>query len=197
MVAHPSLQAFSDDPAMRGIKPRLSALRVSRVTPATATARDYMRPLKNISRQSVKVYPAINARVRYSRPNTTPTKPSVVVSLDVDVTPFANCPILLTKVYIKINGGNIEDLNATSAMILPIKTLPQDDITFLYRVMSDDLDQTNKSQIRVLDIEIEAIVKLSESCQSKITMDWSTSLDFTPPVNPGFGHPTQVCSFTF
>lgn len=178
---------------MRGIKPRLSALRVSSVTPATAAARDLMRPLKNISRQSFKVYPAINARVRYSRPNTTPANPSVIVSLDIDITPFAICPILFSKVDIKINGGSIEDLSATSDMILPMTTLPRDDITFLYRVMSDDLDATNKSQTRILDIEIEAIAQVSGLCQPKMTMKWSTSLDFTPPVNPGYGHPTQVC----
>lgn len=60
------LEAFNDDPALGGVVPRLSALRVSRVTPAALTAREMMRPLKNISRQSVKVYPAINARVRYA-----------------------------------------------------------------------------------------------------------------------------------
>lgn len=187
------MKAFSNDPAMGNIKPRLSALRVSRVAPATQAARDLVRPLKNISRQSIKVYPAINARVRYSRPNVTPTNPSVVVSLDIDITPFANCQIILSKVDIKINGGSIEDLNAISGMVLPMKSLPQDDITFLYRVIADDLDATNKSQIRILDISIEAIARLSEKCQPKIAMHWTTSLDFTPPVNPGFGHPTQVC----
>lgn len=165
------------------------------MTPATAAARDFKRPLKNISRQSFKIYPAINARVRYSRPNTTPTHPSVVVSLDIDITPFASCPISLSKVDIKINGGSIEDLSAVAAMVLPIKALPQDDITFLYRVMPDDIDPINKSQIRILDIEIEALAELADVCQPKIAMHWSTSLDFTPPVNPGFGHPTQVRPF--
>ena len=176
---------------MGGIKPRLSALRVSRVAPATQTANELMRPLKNISQRSIKVYPAMNARVRYSRPNSSPTNPSVIVSLDVDITPFANCEVMLKKAEVKIIGGTVEDLNRVSGMILPITSLPQDDITFLYRLEPDDLDATNKSQIRTLEISVLATANLSETCQPELSMFWTTSLDFTPPVNPGFGHPTQ------
>jgi hypothetical protein len=186
-----TLQAFSDDPAMGGIKPRLSALRVSHVAPATQMAKELMRPLKNISRRSIKVYPAMNARVRYSRPNSTPTSPSVIVSLDVDITPFTNCEVTLKKAEVKIIGGTVEDLNEVSGMILPITSLPQDDITFLYRLEPDDFDATNKSQIRTLEISVLATANLSENCQPELSMFWTTSLDFTPPVNPGFGNPTQ------
>ncbi|CZT50302.1 uncharacterized protein RSE6_11259 [Rhynchosporium secalis] len=185
------LEAFSDDPAMGGVVPRLSAQRVSRVAPTAQAVRDMMRPLKNISRQSIKVVPAINARVRYSRPATTPSNPTVIASVDVDVTPFANCEVILTKVDLKITGGNVEDLNAVSGMTLPINSLPQDDITFLYRLYPDDLDATNRSQIRSLEISIQATANLSDVCKPIIFMHWTTTLDFTPPVNPGFGNPTQ------
>jgi hypothetical protein len=177
---------------MGGIKPRLSALRVSRVTPITQTARDLMRPLKNISRKTVKVFPAINARVKYSRPNTTPQNPAIIVSVDLDITPFANCQIVLRKVELRMNGGSVEDLNAISGMVLPITCLPQDDITFLYRLIPDELDTTDKLQIRTLEISITATAMLSTDCQSQISMNWTTTLPpVTPPVNPGFGHPTQ------
>lgn len=150
-----------------------------------------MRPLRNISRQSIKVLPAINARVRYSKPSATPTSPVVIASVDVDVTSFANCEVTLQKVEVKINGGNVDDLSAMSGMILPIVSLPQDDITFLYRLCPDDLDTTSKSLVRTLEISILAKAKLSDVCQPDISMQWTTSLDFTPPVNPGFGNPTQ------
>ncbi|CAL3964133.1 hypothetical protein PZA11_001564 [Diplocarpon coronariae] len=185
------LEAFSDDPAMGGIKPRLSALRVSRVAPTAQSATDIMRPLKNISRQSIKVIPAINARVRYTRPNTTPSNPTVIASVDVDITPFANCEVTIQRVELKINGGDVEDLNAISGMALPLKSLPQDDITFLYRLCPDDLDVMNKSQVRNLEVSVQAKAHVSSLCQPDISMHWTTSLDFTPPVNPGFGNPTQ------
>lgn len=177
---------------MGGIKPRLSALRVSRVTPITQTARDLMRPLKNISRKTVKVFPAINARVKYSRPNTTPQNPAIIVSVDLDITPFANCHIVLRKVELKMNSGSVEDLNAISGMVLPVTCFPQDDITFLYRLIPDESDTADKLQIRTLEISITATAKLSTDCQSQISMNWTTTLPpVTPPVNPGFGHPAQ------
>jgi hypothetical protein len=185
------LESFSDDPALGGVKPRLSALRVSRVAPVTQGARDLMRPLKNISRNSIRIYPAINARVRYSRPNTTPTNLSVLASLDVDITPFASCEITLREVDLDITGGSVENLNSIPGLTLPIKCLPQDDITFIYRLLPDDLDMTNKSQARTLSISITASAHLTSACVPKISMQWTTTLDFTPPVNNSFGHPTQ------
>jgi hypothetical protein len=186
------MKAFNGDPAMSGIKPRLSALRVSRVSPVTQSARDLMRPLKNISRRTIKVFPAINARVKYSRPNTTPQHPAIIVSVDLDITPFANCEIVLRKVILKMNSGSVEDLNAISGMTLPLTCFPQDDITFLYRLIPDELETTEKVQIRTLEISITATAKLSTNSESEISMNWTTSLPpVTPPVNPGFGHPTQ------
>jgi hypothetical protein len=185
------LESFGDDPSLGDVKPRLSALRVSRVAPGGLAGREMMRPLRNVSRQAIKVYPAINARVKYSRPGMSPTNPSVIASLDVDITPFAGCEIMLTKVQLDVTGGSIEDLNTAPGMKLPITGLPQDDITFLYRITPDDLDVTNKTLIRALDISIAATANWSAVCKPQISMSWTTSLDFTPPVNPGFVLPTQ------
>jgi hypothetical protein len=186
------LESFSDDPALGGVKPRLSTLRVSRVAPAIATGRGLMRPLKNVSRNSIKIYPAINTRVRYSKPNSTPANPAVMISLDVEVAPFANCEVVFTKVQVEVLGGSVEDLNKVQGLILPIKCLPQDDITFLYRALPDDRDITNKSQVRGLSIAITARANLAKTCQPHISTRWTTTLDFTPPVNPGFGTATPA-----
>ncbi|RAL63799.1 hypothetical protein DID88_003443 [Monilinia fructigena] len=116
------LEAFNGDVYLKGIKPRLSALRVARVAPSAQIARDLARPFKNISRQSIKVYPAMNARVRIS---------------------------------------------------------------------PDDSDATNKSRIRAIDISITATANVGNVCKPQIAMQWSTSLDFTPPINNGFGQSTK------
>ena len=183
------LEAFSGDAYLKGIKPRLSALRVARVAPAAQIVRDLARPFKNISRQSIKVYPAINARVRYSRPNVTPNNNSVIASLDIDITPFVNCDIVLTDIQIKVHGGQVRDLNQISGLILPIICRPQDDISFLYRILPDDIDVTNK--FRAIDISITATANVTTVCKPQIVMQWSTSLDFTPPINNGFGQPAK------
>ncbi|KAG9248019.1 TRAPP trafficking subunit Trs65-domain-containing protein [Calycina marina] len=185
------LESFMDDPALGGIRPRLSAMRVSRVAPATQLSRDLIRPLKNISRQTIKCYPAINARVRYSRPNGTPNYQTVIASLDVDITPFANCEITLDKVRLVIVGGKVDDLNDVHGVHLPLSCFPQDDVTFIYRLEPYDLDVTNKSLVRALEISIEATANLSATCQPRLEMRWTTSIDFTSPVNAGFGNATQ------
>lgn len=185
------LESFSGDPSLEGVKPRLSALRVSRVAPAGLVAKEMLRPLRNISRQAIKVYPAINARVRYSRPNTSPTNPAIIASLDIDITPYANCEMLVWKVELNLKGGNVDDLNSASGMKLPIKSLPQDDLTFLYRITPDNPDVPNKSLVRSLDISVAATANVSPVCTPQISMSWTTAVDFTPPVNAGFGLPAQ------
>ncbi|KAB8289702.1 hypothetical protein EYC80_010613 [Monilinia laxa] len=185
------LEAFSGDAYLKGIKPRLSALRVARVAPSAQIARDLARPFKNISRQSIKVYPAMNARVRYSRPNCTPNNTSVIASLDIDITPFVDCDIVLTNIQIKVHGGQVQDLNEIPGLKLPVTCRPQDDISFLYRILPDDSDATNKSRIRAIDISITATANVANVCKPQIAMQWSTSLDFTPPINNGFGQPTK------
>ncbi|KAF7895127.1 hypothetical protein EAF00_006941 [Botryotinia globosa] len=185
------LEAFSGDAYLNGIRPRLSALRVARVAPAAQIARDLARPFRNISRQLIKVYPAINARVRYSRPSSTPNNTSVIASLDIDITSFVNCDIILTDIQLKVHGGQVQDLNQIPGLALPITCRPQDDISFLYRILPDDIDVTNKSQIRAIDISITANANVTTVCKPQIVMQWSTSLDFTPPINNGFGQPTK------
>jgi TRAPP trafficking subunit Trs65 len=184
------LESFNNDPALGGVKPRLSALRVSRVIPATQVSKDLMRPLKNISRRSIKVVPAFSVRVRYARPSTTPSNPSIIASLDVDITPFAGLEIQLETVTFKVIGGVVEDLNNTQGMKLPMKCLPRDDVTFLYRVRPDDLDNTNNN-IKPVQVFVTAKVTVSDICRPQISVRWQTSIDFTPPVNPGFGQPSQ------
>ncbi|KAI1004373.1 hypothetical protein K3495_g3836 [Podosphaera aphanis] len=182
------LEAFSDDPSIPGVKPQLSSLRVSRVTPTIQAALESSRPLKNISRQSMPVHPVINARVKYSRLSTTPKNIGLIASVEIDTTPFTDCRITLTQVKLELNGGIVEDLSAKSGLSLPTVTLPQDNITFLYYLNPEELD--SNTALRDLFIHISATVDLSSICQPRINMRWTTSISFTPPVNPGFGTPT-------
>jgi len=164
---------------------------VSRVIPATQLAKDLLRPLKNISRQSIRVFPAFNIRVRYTRPYSTPSNPSLLASLDIDITPFAGHEATVQTVKFILTEGSVEDLNAVQGMALPLTCLPRDDLTFLYRLRPDDLEIV-KTNIRAAHISITAKVLVSEDCQPQISMQWQTNVDFTLPVNPGYGHPSQA-----
>jgi TRAPP trafficking subunit Trs65 len=182
------LESFNNDAALGPVKPRLSALRVSRVIPATQVTKDLIRPLKNISRRSIKVVPAFSARLRYARPNSIPSKPSLIASLDIDVTPFAGPEMVLEKVNFTFSDGIVEDLNTIRGMALPLTCLPRDDITFMYRLLPNGTD----SNIKPVQISVTAIVKVSDTSEPHISMQWQTSIDFTLPVNPGFGQPSQA-----
>jgi hypothetical protein len=185
------LESFGNDPELSVFKPRLSALRVSRVAPATQVATDLMRPLKNISRRSIKVYPAFSTRVRYARPNTIPTNPSITASLDVDIAPFAGHEVVLESVSLTVTEGLVEDLNEAQGISLPMACLPRDDVTFLYRVKPDERQENTKTNVKIVQIHVTASVHVSESCEPHISMYWQTQIDFTPPVNSSFGQPSQ------
>jgi hypothetical protein len=184
------LESFNNDPELGAVKPRLSALRVSRVVPASQVAADLTRPLSNISRKSIKVSPAFSVRVRYARPNTIPSNPSITASLDIDITSPAGQEVVLETVKFVVTEGLVEDLNNAQGMVLPMACLPRDDVTFLYRLRQDEQD-TSRGNVKPVQILVVAKVKVSKTCKPHISMRWQTSVDFTPPVNPGFGQPSQ------
>jgi TRAPP trafficking subunit Trs65 len=175
------LESFKDDPALQDALPRLSALRVSRVVPNTQVARDLLRPMRNVSQRSFAAVPAVSSRVRYSRLNTNNGKAALIASLDFDVTPFADCEVVLEKLEINMAGGTIEPLTGGMGMKLPITCRPRDDLTFLYRLIPDSNaspSTVQRSNARILDVSIVATALVSDTCRPQITMRWRTSADF-------------------
>lgn len=188
------LESFGQDPMMVGdSKPRLSALRVSRVMPTTSVGRDLMRHFKNISRRSFKAFPVVATRIKYCRPNITPNSQLMIGSLDVDVLPISGCDVILDDIHITMPDGTIDDLNKIQRLSLPITCLPLDNLTFLYRLSPKESlgDMAVKSHLRTLDITIRVSAAVKEDCKAHIIMNWKTSVDFTIPVNPGYGQPSQ------
>lgn len=186
------LESFGSDMSLP-VTPKLSALRVSRVVPATKTAKDLMRPFRNISRREVRALPPFSARIKYSRPTSSASDPQLLASLDV--TSYSACDIVLKKVDLSIIGGSVENLGKSQGLTPPVTCHPNDDVIFIYRLSHDDhLEATSKthSQVRVLDITIDAVAKISETCHAPISMQWSTGVDFSLPVNAGFGIPSQA-----
>ncbi|KAK2072998.1 hypothetical protein P8C59_007313 [Phyllachora maydis] len=139
------LEAFASDPAFRGVKPRLSALRVSRVAPVTHM-NEHMRPVRGLQGFKRRIYPALHARLRFSRPNTTPPSLALIVLLELDFTPFFD--------YI------------------------------VSRDLTRDLDTA---------LEVMALIQPHgpNRCVPRLKMAWTTAVDFTLPLNPGFGQPVS------
>ncbi|KAI5287930.1 hypothetical protein KEM54_005609 [Ascosphaera aggregata] len=140
------------------------------------------------------VIPIANARVRYSRVNTTSTRPITIASLDFEITPLTNHDVILDKADLTVPDGRIECLTKASGFAPPVTCRTRDNVTLLYRLtLKEDIDISSAAttSIFTLDICIKATVLLSDDCQPKITMQWRTNIDFSVPVNPLFGAPMQ------
>lgn len=184
-------ESFNGDPALGDAIPRLSALRVSRVKPVSPSDADSFSPLRIAPARPLRILPAFQLRARYARPNNTHSNPCIFASLDIEATPWAGNSLSLTKADFKLIDGTVEDLNTAPDMALPMDCLPKDDVTLVYRLSRSPLEQTS-SPIKPLHITVSGTVNVSPSCLPKITMIWVTNVDFTPPVNPGFGNPSAT-----
>lgn len=186
------LESFADDPMLGGIQPRLSALRVSRVAPITQTKQP-LRLFRGMQSLRLRVFPVVHTRVRFARPNTSPPSPALIALLEVDFTPFFDCEAALQKIDLAVTDGTVDDLNSQDLMALPLHCVAHDHLTFLYRLAPRQLDIISKHPSRELVITVEVAVLVQpeggDPCTPKLTMSWTTPLDFTLPVNPGFGTP--------
>ena len=181
------LESFANEPALGGITPRLSALRVCRVAPLTSD-RDRARPIKTQPNVSVRIYPAIQYRVRFTRPNTAPPSRTIIVMLELDFTPFLDCEILIKRVGLTVPHGHIDDLNDSAMMAPPLRCVAHDHVTFLYRILPADLHYPPEEPVQDLEITIDATALVQPKiCQPQLTISWTTKVDFTLPVNPSFG----------
>ncbi|KAF7551706.1 hypothetical protein G7Z17_g4839 [Cylindrodendrum hubeiense] len=180
------LESFSSDAALDGVKPRLSALRVSRVAPVTRP-QDLMNHIRAQQQLELKIFPVVHTRIRFSRPNTAPSSAAVIALLEVDFTSFFDCEVSLDKISMSIPDSVVESLNDDAGMQLPLSCVSHDHITFLYHIAPHELDVTLKNPTRDLEITISATAHIVPGrCTPSLTMSWTTNLDFTTPVNPGF-----------
>ncbi|GKT97796.1 hypothetical protein FLAG1_00204 [Fusarium langsethiae] len=184
------LESFGSDAALGGVKPRLSALRVSRVAPVTHS-QDVTKHIRALPQIQHKIFPVIHTRIRFSRPTTAPTSSAVIALLEVDFTSHFDCEITLDNIDLSILDATIENLNDDAGMQLPLACVSHDHITFLYRIAPRQHDVTVKNPMRELDITISATAQVIPGhCTPTMTMSWTTQLDFTLPVNPGYGSAT-------
>jgi hypothetical protein len=187
------LESFANDPLLGGVVPRLSAQRVSKVAPLTKP-KDALHRISGLQTLKLKIYPVLHTRVRFSRPNTTPPSASLIALLEVDFTPYSDCEVKLDKLTLSVTDGTVDDLNSQDGMSLPLSCVAHDHLTFLYKLSPQQRDIVSRNLARDLLITIEVLVLVRPDdepnpCTPRLVMTWTTALDFTPPVNPGFGQP--------
>jgi TRAPP trafficking subunit Trs65 len=188
------LQALSSDPALNSTTPYLPASRLLRVVPAAQKE----APVHNLRQQSqhpIRIVPAASARIRCSRLNTFSSRPVTIACLDLEVTPFVNCDVVFDKADVILSDGQVEDISNSPELQPPIVLRPRDDVTLIYKLIPEygpEAYLSTTSLVSTLDISLEGVIRLSDDCQPRIFMQWRTNVDFSIPLNPTFGGPSQV-----
>lgn len=188
------LQALSSDPALNSTAPYLPASRLLRVVPA-AQKEAPIHSLWQQTQHPVRIVPAASARIRCSRLNTFSSRPVTIACLDLEVTPFLTCDVVFDKADVILSDGQVENISNEPELQPPIVLRPRDDVTLVYKLIPEYGPESYLSTtalVSSLDISLEGVIKLSDDCQPRIFMQWRTNVDFSIPLNPVFGGPSQV-----
>ncbi|KAH8693182.1 TRAPP trafficking subunit Trs65-domain-containing protein [Talaromyces proteolyticus] len=188
------LQPLSTDTSFKSVAPFLPASRLLRVVPATQKE----APVYNIWQQTqnpIRIVPAASARIRCTRLNTFSSRPTTIASLDLEATPFLGCDIVFDKADIVLFDGQAENMSNVEELQPPILLRPRDDVTLMYKLIPEYGPESYLSTtalVSMLDISLEGVINLSGDCQPRIAMQWRTNVDFSMPLNPTFGGPSQT-----
>ncbi|KAI5295391.1 hypothetical protein KEM52_001549 [Ascosphaera acerosa] len=193
------LQALADDPASkqyRGLT--LPSSRLQRVVPMTPPDGSIGR-VQQARSQPINIILAAMARVRYSRASSVSSQPATIASLDFEVTPQAAHDVVLEAANLSIPGGYVDCLTSATGFAPPIVCSPRGDVTLVYRLRPPQ-DSTSTAgaagssttaSMFDLDIAVRATVLLSDDCRAQLSMQWRTHVDFSLPLNPSYGAPTN------
>lgn len=167
------LQPFANDPGLGGLKPHLSALRISRARPTTPITKQLLRSLKSGPRRLFRAAPSFLWRVRFTRLPSPALPHAIIASVDLEVTPFAGSDVLFEKMDLKLSSGQVEAI----APPLPLRSRPGDQVTLLYRLIPEPSENSSYTDSQHLSIDASSSVLVSKTCQPKIQIDWKNQVD--------------------
>ncbi|KAF1984733.1 hypothetical protein K402DRAFT_335957 [Aulographum hederae CBS 113979] len=172
------LQAFENDAALAGVRPRLSALRITKVAPSAPIAKELLRPIRKGPRRLFRSAPLLLWRIRYSKCTTPPQTTTVIASIDFEITAFAGCDVSLDHVHMGITNGDVRPLGT----VLPIRCRTGDQVTLLFQLSPQTLDLAHTSssdESHTLDVEVAARALISETCTPKVLVKFKTNVDLS------------------
>lgn len=179
------LQAFDNDPALAGVRPRLSAMRINKIAPsATPVVKELIRPISSGQRPLFRVLPALIWRIRYARVHASLNDLSLMASLDLEVASYHTYDLQIKKVNLILHGGTVKSFANTTDPTTTYK--PGDQLTYLYKITPDraaDGAPALGSKGHYLTMHVDATVQINRSCHSKIAITWKTPVDFTASID--------------
>ncbi|KAF2632252.1 hypothetical protein BU25DRAFT_475577 [Macroventuria anomochaeta] len=172
------LQSFEHDPALAGIHPRLSAMRISKIAPSAPLAREMVRPIKTGQRPLFRAVPPLMWRTRFAKVHTSLADLSLMVSLDIEVAQYTSYNVRIKTVDLLLHGGDIKALTTVNTVAT---SSPGDQLSYLYKATPDlgpDGTPALGSQGHILTLNIEADILVSDGCQPHVAIQWKTAVDF-------------------
>ena len=185
------LEPLSDDPALRGVKPRLTAARLARI-PLHRASSNQGSLIRKTANRSFRALPVMSTRVHYTRSKNNGGKASLVSSLDIEISPFSNEDVEIASVQMSLPEGFSADLVSPHLSRAWLHH-PKDIAVYLFNLILDSQvgDGASINPAQTVDIAIDAIVHVSEACRPMISMRWKTGVDFPAALNPTYGAPGQ------
>lgn len=174
------LQAFDNDPDLEGVHPRLSAMRINKITPRAPVFKEIVQPMRTGQRPVFRVLPVMNWRLRYARVHTSLNDLSLLASLDLEFASFATYDVKINNVNLTLQGGAVHPFPHPQNSETSYK--PGDQLTYLYKLtpsLSTNGTPALGPKGHVLSIHIKAQVLLSPTCHPTIAIDSKTPVDFT------------------
>lgn len=176
------LQAFQNDPALSGVQPRLSAMRINKMAPSAApVVREMTRPIRSGQRPLFRILPALIWRVRYAKVHTSVNDLSLLASLDLEVASYATYDVLIKSVNVNLLDGTVTPFPTSQEADTVHK--PGDQLTFVYKLKPDITTDGTPSlgpKGHILTMTVSASVLMTPQCHPTIAIDWKIPVDFTP-----------------
>jgi hypothetical protein len=178
------LQSFESDVGLKGINPRLSALRISKIAPTGPVTKELVRPIKTGQRRLFRALPALIWRIRYSKLQTSLSDLSLMASLDLEVAYVTGCNISIEEINLTLRGGIVKVIADHCGAALVRR--PGDQLTYLYKIIPDisgDGTPIFGNEGHILHLDVKAKVLVSDDCRPTVTIGWETAVNFTAEQN--------------
>lgn len=179
------LQSFESDPALAGVHPRLSALRINKIAPTAPVTKELVRPIRTGQRRLFRTLSALVWRMRYSKTHAPVGDASLLASLDLEVTNVSGpgSSVTFDNIELEIEHGSVQPISRQSFPTSAHK--PGDQITYIYTIKPDlSLDRLPGQEGHIVLLKMKATVSLANAARPQLDIQWKTAVDFTADHSP-------------
>lgn len=182
-------QGLDQDPVFAKRPPRLSALRVSKITPKTSVEKDLLRPIRAGTRRLFRIAPALIWRIRYSKWQSSSNDISIIASLDIEAASVPKNIVRLDNLHLELSGGQVEPYSSSNQPY-PLLCKPGDQTTLIFKLKPDIgmvAPARNSTLSHNLDLHMKVTALVSDECTPRMSIAWKTTVDFAVDTTPGQG----------